>query len=254
MTSTASPKSRACWRPFWPVVASRTSSVSCGAPSSRLRDHAPNLAELVHQVRLRVQAAGGVDEDDVAAPALRGGDRIEGDRGGIGALRRADEVRPRALGPDLELLVGRGAERVGGADEDRTAVRREPVGELADRRRLARAVHADDEHDTRVLVDRQRGRLAEQRRDLLDQGVGEIVDVAALAQSLDQLVRRGHAHVGGDERVLEGLPGLVVAGVEAAERQADDVAGAAERAPQPPEEAPALGIRLGDLMLVAEQL
>src|SRR5439155_559995 len=35
VTSTAWPKSRACWRPFWPVVASITSSVSCGAPSSR---------------------------------------------------------------------------------------------------------------------------------------------------------------------------------------------------------------------------
>src|SRR5262249_6734295 len=35
LTSTAWPKSRACWRPFWPVVASTTSSVSCGAPSSR---------------------------------------------------------------------------------------------------------------------------------------------------------------------------------------------------------------------------
>ena len=30
-----SPKSRACWRRLWPVVASTTSSVSCGAPSSR---------------------------------------------------------------------------------------------------------------------------------------------------------------------------------------------------------------------------
>jgi len=48
--------------------------------------------------------------------------------------------------------------------------------------------------------------------------------------------------------------GLVVTGVEAAKRQADDVARAAERAPQPPEEAPALGLRLGDLLLVAEQL
>src|SRR6185312_8706470 len=34
VTPTASLKSRACCSPFWPVVASTTSSVSCGAPSS----------------------------------------------------------------------------------------------------------------------------------------------------------------------------------------------------------------------------
>src|SRR5581483_9757745 len=34
-TSTASLNRRACWSPFWPVVASRTRSVSGGAPSSR---------------------------------------------------------------------------------------------------------------------------------------------------------------------------------------------------------------------------
>ena len=30
-------------------------------------DHAPDLRQLLHQVRLRVQAAGRVDDDDVAA-------------------------------------------------------------------------------------------------------------------------------------------------------------------------------------------
>ena len=35
VTSTASANSRACWRPFCPVVASIVSSTSCGAPSSR---------------------------------------------------------------------------------------------------------------------------------------------------------------------------------------------------------------------------
>src|SRR4051812_6563526 len=35
VTPTASPKRRACCTPFWPVVASTTSSVSCGAPSRR---------------------------------------------------------------------------------------------------------------------------------------------------------------------------------------------------------------------------
>ena len=128
------------------------------------------------------------------------------------------------------------------------------MGELPDRRRLPGAVHADDEHDARVLVDSQRGRFAEQRSDLLDERPGEIVDVAALAQPFHQLVRRCHAHVGRDERLFERLPRLVVTRVEAPERKADDGPRAAERASQPPEEAPALGLRLGDLALVAEQL
>src|SRR5439155_10987817 len=63
-------------------------------------DDPPDLAQLVHQVRLRVQTAGGVHEDDVAMPALRGSNGVEGDGGGICALRRADEVRPCTLGPD----------------------------------------------------------------------------------------------------------------------------------------------------------
>ena len=44
---TASPNRRACWRPFWPVVASTTSSVSCGAPGQPLLDHAPHLRQLL---------------------------------------------------------------------------------------------------------------------------------------------------------------------------------------------------------------
>ena len=81
------------------------------------RRDAANLLELVHQVDARVQAAGGVDEDRIAALRLRRRDRIEHDRGGIGALARAHDVDAGARGPDLELLDGRGAERVGRADQ-----------------------------------------------------------------------------------------------------------------------------------------
>ena len=43
-------------------------------------------------------------------------DRVVGDRGGIGAALGADELGAGPLRPDLELLVGGGAERVGGGD------------------------------------------------------------------------------------------------------------------------------------------
>jgi hypothetical protein len=217
-----------------------TSSVSCG--------------ELLHQVRLRVQAAGRVDEDDVPPAALGSGDRVVRDRGGVASFRRADEVGPGALRPDLELLVGGRAERICGGDEDRAAVLGKAVGELADRRRLAGAVDADDEYDARAVVHRERGRLAEQGRDLLHQCLRQVVDVTAPAEPLDEFVRRGHAHVGGDQCLLELLPRFVVARVKAPERQADRGACTAEGAAEPPEEPPALVLGLGDPALVTEQL
>jgi len=145
VTPTASPKSSACLRPFWPVVASRTSSVSCGAPC----DHAPHLGQLLHQVRLRVQAAGRIHDDDVAPAGLRRRDRVEGHGGRVGATLRAHEVGARALGPDLELLFGGGAKRVRGGQHDRASRLPEAMRELADRRRLAGAVDPDDEDDGR---------------------------------------------------------------------------------------------------------
>ena len=41
---------------------------------------AADLSQLLHQVRLRVQPAGGVGEHEVRAAALRRGDRVEDDR------------------------------------------------------------------------------------------------------------------------------------------------------------------------------
>ena len=107
-------------------------------------DDAPNLRELVHQVRLRVQPARGVDDHDVAPFAGRGFDPLVGDGRGIGAALGADERRACALGPDLELFLGSGAERVRGRDDDRTAVTAELLGELPDRRRLPGPVDTDD--------------------------------------------------------------------------------------------------------------
>ena len=64
-------------------------------------EDAPYLRELFHQVGLRVEAAGGVDHDDVAAAGDGGLHRVVGDRGRIRAVLGAYEVRPRPLRPDL---------------------------------------------------------------------------------------------------------------------------------------------------------
>ena len=130
--------------------------------------------------------------------------------------RRADEVGARPLGPDLELLLGRGAERVAGADEHRAAVLAQLLGELADGRRLARAVDADDEDHGRLRAERERGRVAEQQLDLLGQRLAEVAELAAGLEPPHDLGRRPHADVAVDERLLEPLPRLLVACVEGA--------------------------------------
>ena len=86
----------------------------------------------------------------------------------------------------------------------------EVVRELADRRRLAGAVDADDEEDARLLSDAQRPRLPKHGRRLLDERPGEIAGYAAGLEPLDELGRGGHADIGGDQRLLEPLPRLVV--------------------------------------------
>ena len=90
------------------------------------------------------------------------GDRIEHDRGRIGALSRADHVDAGALAQISELLDGRGAKRVGRADDRPSSLLLEHVGQLAHGGGLARAVDADDQHDRRHVpsaapgVDRSR--------------------------------------------------------------------------------------------------
>ena len=120
-----------------------------------------------------MQAAGGVDDHDVVPARARRLDCVVCNGRGIGAARRADEVGTRALGPDLELLLRRRAERVRRADEHRAAVLAELLRELADRRRLAGSVDADDEDHARAGVEREDRRAAEERLDLVGEGILE---------------------------------------------------------------------------------
>ena len=221
-----------------------------------LLDHAADLGELLHQVGLRVQASRGVDDDDVAPAGARRLDRVVGDRGGVAAARRADEVGAGPLGPDLQLLLGRGAKRVGRGQDDAVPVLAQHRGELSDRRRLARAVHADDEHDARPLLHGERARVAEQALELLRQRRAKVAVGAARLQPLHELGRGGHADVGHDQRLLEPLPGRLVGGVEGGERDLgrQRLAALRERVAQPGEEARALLLGLGGAVRLAEQV
>ena len=152
VTSAAWVKSRACCSPFWPVVASIVSSVSCGAPGSRCGDHAAHLGKLLHEVLLRVQATRRVDDHDAPSARDAGTDGVVGDSGRIRAAGRAHEVGVRALGPRLELLRRGCPEGVGGPDHDARTGLVQLVGQLADRRRLAGPVDAHDEDHGRLVA------------------------------------------------------------------------------------------------------
>ena len=83
-----------CDSAFCPAVASSTSSTACGAVGVELPDHANDLFELVHQLGLVLQPAGGVDQQHVDAFAPWPLQRVEGETRGIGARARAITGEP----------------------------------------------------------------------------------------------------------------------------------------------------------------
>ena len=151
VTPTASPNSLAWRTPFWPVVASTVISVSCGASGICLAITRRTLAS--SSIRsCCVCRRPAVSTITTSAPRSR--PRATASKATApgsdpsGPLTTSTPARSR---PALELLDGGGAERVGRADHDLLAERVAQVpGELADRRRLAGAVDADDEDHGRA--------------------------------------------------------------------------------------------------------
>ena len=143
--------------------------------------------------------------------------------------------------------------RVGGGDEDGAAVLRELRRELADRRRLARAVDADDEDHGGRVREVERRRLTEQRGDL----VGQVADPAARLEPLHELGRRADADIAGDECLLEPLPVGLVGGIERHHGRRDLArerpARLRERVTETGEEPSALLLRLGHGASLAQQ-
>jgi hypothetical protein len=182
--------------------------------------HDPDdLAELVHEVRLGVQAAGGVGDQHVDVPGARCFHRVveHGRRIRAGGLR--DDRHAVALGPDRQLLDRRGAEGVARGQHDLHAVLLEAMGELADGRGLAGAVHADHEHDVgpALAVDGERSLdglqdleqgAAQRERERLD--VGELLAPHLAVQLAEDRPGGIHTDVGGKQARLELLEQLVV--------------------------------------------
>ncbi len=105
-----------------------------------------------------------------------------------------------------------------------------------------------------ALGDVQRRRLAEHHGDLLDERLGQVAGDPARLQPLDELCRRRHADVGGDQRLFEPLPRPVVGGVERRDGElvGERAPALPERVPQAPEEALRLLVALRRRALVAQ--
>ena len=134
----------------------------------------------------------------------------------------------------------------------------QPRRELADRRRLAGAVDADDEDHGRLVSDVEDRRLAEELGHLLRERRVQIRELAARLEPAHELGGRADADVARDQRLLEPLPVGVVAGVE--RRRRGELAGQRparlrERVAQPREEpAAAAPLGLGRRVRLAQQL
>ena len=171
-------------------------------------------------------------------------DGVERHRRRVGALGPAHHLRAHPGRPGLQLVGRGGAEGVGGAEHHAAAVGDQDAGQLADRRRLAGAVDADDQQHRRLVVVRQRlDRAVQVGLQLLDQHLAQHragVGLGAHAAAGHPGPQRGHhrfgddgAEVGDQQGVLDGLPGLLVE-VAAAEQAEHAAAQRVLRLGQPP--------------------
>ena len=160
-------------------------------------DRVAHAHELVHQLGVDVQAAGGVDDHDVAPLLARLPHAPLGDvdRVGVGALLVDRHAGLRADG--LQLVDGRRAVDVAGHQRRLLALLGQQPRELARRRRLARALQAaHEDHRGRLRRELElRGALAHQRGQLLQH---DLHDLLARREALQDvraaraLAHRGH--------------------------------------------------------------
>ena len=212
----ASPNSRAWARPFWPG-GGVDHQQHLGDPAGALGSDPAHLAQLVHQVGLGVQTAGGVAEHEIDRAGSGPLDGVEDDGARIAALVAAHEFGTAALGPGAELLDGRGAERVAGGHQHRAPESSLLGADLADGRRLADAVDPDEQPDVRArpaASSKCSERSAPDRRATISacsassSCAGSVISFAfTLARKpAEQVIGHPHADVGAQQRLLQVVP------------------------------------------------
>ena len=149
-----------------------------------------DVPDLVHQVLVDGQAAGGVDDQDVSSEALG---LLEAGGGHGHRVRRLREDGDPGLAAQHPQLLDGGRPLEVGADQQRVAaLLLEPAGQLGRCGGLARSLEAGEEDDRRrpAGVADLEGLAAEDGDELL---VDDLDDLLARAQALGQL--ESHAAV-----------------------------------------------------------
>src|SRR5215470_5788403 len=113
--------------------------------------------EFGHEVRLGVQSACSIHDDDFGRARFGSGYRIVNNGGWVGAGFLLDDFNSVALRPDFELLDGGGAKSVRGTKHYATILPAKPVCQLANASGLACAIYADNEDDARPGAIRRGG-------------------------------------------------------------------------------------------------
>ena len=157
-----------------------------------------------------MEPSGGVDDDHVHVSGLGGLNAVKDHGGRVRSLVLADQVRPAALGPDLQLVRGGSPEGVSRHQQDLLPRVYLLLGDLADGGGLAHAVDSDDQdhagmggqvqvgvsHADHAGEDHPQGRLGLVRP-------GDVLIPYRLAELLRGLGRGLHTHVRQDQALLQ---------------------------------------------------
>lgn len=212
-----------------------------------LLDNALDLAELIHQTGLILQAARGVHEHGVHALFLASLHGIKRDGCGVGAfLLGTHSLHAHAVTPGGQLLRRGRTERIRGAQEQGLTVSDHHAGNLADRGGLTDAVHANDQHHAGVAV--ATGGLqfavhvgADDLHELFAEhllhggGVARTLNAHALLQRLHQAGGRLGTEVSEQQGFLNLIPDVLVdavAGEQSQQALAEHVVGACQAGTQ----------------------
>src|SRR4029077_691956 len=179
----------------------------------------PHLFHLRHQIGLGGEASGRVHDHVVAVAGGGRLQRVVKHGGRIATWFGADHLCSGALPPDLELVNGRSAERIGSTQQYRLAVRTKDLRELSDGSRLSGAIDAHHEDDFGRAVDfldRAGICCSEDGKQFFFQYSLEFFDVLDLlavgfvAKLFQDLVSSFGAQVGANERGFQVIEGGAV--------------------------------------------
>ena len=172
-----------------------------------LADDAMQFLQLLHQVVLRVQSSRRVNEQVIRRARLRGGHGVVRDGRRVRAVSAGDDFDLQARAPQFQLLDRRRAKRVARGEQRGFFLRLDEMRELRARRRLARAVHADDGNNRRaarrfhqsVFICRKTffNFAARNRQKIQTRAALRFV---IFFDGGNDLLRHRHAQIGGDER------------------------------------------------------